>query len=424
MGGMTARHLSMLMLLVLITGNPMAWGARPTGPFAASIKLLVDSNVYLQSDAPLGSGQTRPSLPAEERDSVVVAGLNLGWSGQATTGLTAQASYAPEVVRFSRNDTENHTNHRLTLNLSRKTAAWTLEAKNSLLITEGGKEPLVFNRLGGGPSLGGEPVRARRAQTVAKAAWRVSHPVPAGFVRGVFNLLDQDFHVRESPVSGCANYVDRREWNVGAEAGAWLRPGFAAVGAVRAGRQTQANLLGTRLNYSNTFTRWLVGFEGSPRTNLRLSLLAGPDVRRYGDAVRASFDRAQTTTYVEGSAAWVASKADTLTFGVRRWQWLNGGGRAAYLDLSVDAGWKHLLAPGWTLAATANVHRGSCTRYNPGSPRDDLIYTGNVAVSRTLASGTSLEAGVMHDWSDSRVAGTPSREYSRWIISAGWSRVW
>jgi hypothetical protein len=421
---MTARLQPTLVFLTLLMGNLPGADASSTGSSATSVKVLVDSNIYLQSEVALGPGQSVPTLPADARDTIVVAGFNLGWSGQAPHGISVQASYAPEVVRFSRYEAEDHTNHRLTLNLSRKTPAWTFEAKNSLLITEGGKVPLIFNRLGGGPSLGGEPVRARRAQAVAKAAWRVSHPVSGGFVRATFNLLDLDFQVRESPVSGCANYVDRREWSVGAEGGSWLRPGFAAIGAVRAGRQTQADLLGMRLNYSNTFTRWLVGFEGAPVTDLKLSLLAGPDLRRYGDAVRTGFDRAQTTTYIEGTAAWVASEADTLTFGVRRWQWLNSGGRAAYLDLSVDAGWKHLLAPGWTLAVAANVHRGSCTRYNPGSPRDDVIYTGNLVVIRTLSPGTTFEAGLMHDWSDSRVAGAPSREYSRWIVSAGWSHVW
>jgi hypothetical protein len=421
---MTARHLLPFLLPALFTGRAEAGIARPIVTAASSFKIQVDNNVYLQDAAALATGQTGPVLPVEASDTIAVAGLNLGLSHQMAAGLKAEVAYAPEVVRFSRYETESYSNHRLTLNLSGRNASGSLEAKNSLLFTAGDMDPLVFNRLGGGPALGGEPVRARRAQTITKAGWRLTRAWPGGFVRGVFNLLDQDFHVRESPVFGCANYVDRREWNAGTEAGWSWHPGFAVIGAVRAGRQTQADLLGVRLNYSNSFTRWLAGIEGSPRADLKLSLLVGPDVRRYGEAVRTGFAREQTTTFIEGSAAWTASKADTLTFGLRRWQWLTGGGRAAYLDLSVDAGWKHVLAPGWTLTAAANLHRGSCTRYNPGSPRDDLIYTGNLTVTRVLSAGTTLEAGVLHDWSDSRVAGTPSREFSRWIFSAGWSQVW
>ncbi|HEY8994415.1 MAG TPA: hypothetical protein VIM71_07135 [Lacunisphaera sp.] len=421
---MTARLFLTFLLLVPFTGTTRAADSRPAGTIATSFKLLVDTNVYLQSDAALAAGQTTPSLPADASDTVAVAGVNLGWNGQAAAGLKAEASYAPEFVRYLHYRKESYTNHRFALNVSGKIGDWALEAKNSVLYTDGAKEPLVFNRLGGGPALGGEPVRARRAQTITKAGWRLSHPVSGGFVRGVFTLLDQDFHVREKTTAGCANYADRREWYAGAEAGWWVRPGFAAIGAVRAGQQTQADLLGVHLNYANTFTRWLVGVEGSPRSNLKLNLLAGPDVRRYGSAVRAGFDREQTTTAIESSAVWTASKTDTLTLGLRRWQWLNGSGRAAYLDLSIDAGWKHTLAPGWTFATAANLHRGSCTRYNPGSPRDDLIYTGNVSVTHTLSPGTTLEAGVMHDWSDSRVINAPSREYSRWIVSAGWSRIW
>lgn len=421
---MTVRTLLTFLFVALATGKALAASASPRTTVATSFKLLVDSNVYLQSEAELAAGQTSPSLPAEAFDAVAVAGLNLGLRGQIAAGLIADGSYAPEIVRYLRYQTESYTNQRLALNLSGKSGDWTLEGKNSVLYTDGDKDPLVFNRLGGGPALGGEPIRARRAQSVTKASWRLTRGLPAGFARGVFNLLDQDFRTRENVAFGCANYVDRREWYAGPEAGCWLRSGFALVGAVRSGRQTQADLLGVRLNYSNAFTRWLVGVEGSPRSDLKLSLLAGPDVRRYGESVRAGFDREQTTTYVEGSATWTASNSDTLTFALRRWQWLPGGGRAAYLDLSVDAGWKHGLAPGWTLTTAANLHRGSCTRYNPGSPRDDLITTGNVSVTRQLSPGTTLEAGVMHDWSDSRVTGAPSREYSRWIVSAGWSRIW
>jgi hypothetical protein len=423
-GIMSVRRILLFLSLAWFTAWAHAGYAPPTATVATAFKVLVDSNIYLQSEAPLAAGQTSATLPAEAGDAVVVVRANFGVTGQTAAGLKMEASYAPEILRFSRYTTESHDNHWLAFNLTGHSPSWSLEVKNSILFTHGSKDPPVFNRLGGGPALGGEPVRARRAQTVAKAGWRLTHLLPSGFVRGVFNLLDQDFHVRESPVLGCANYVDRREWYTGAEAGWCLHPGFAMIGAVRVGRQTQANLLGTDLHYSNAFTRWLVGVEGSPRADLKLSLLAGPDVRCYAEAVRPDFEREQTTTYVEGSATWVASKSDTVTLGLRRWQWLNGGGRGAYLDLSIDAGWKHVLAPGWTLAASANLHQGWCTRYNPASPRDDLIYTGNLTVSRALSPGTSLDVGVMHDWSDSRVVGAPSREYSRWILSAGGSRVW
>jgi hypothetical protein len=421
---MSARRVLFFLSLTWFTIWAHAGAAQPQVTVATAFKVLVDSNIYLQSESALATGQTSATLPAEAGDAVAVVRANLGVNLQTAAGLKMEASYAPEVLRFSHHATESHDNHRLALNLAGLSASWSLEVKNSLLFTHGSKDPLVFNRLGGGPALGGEPVRARRAQAVAKAGWRLTRLLPSGFVRGVFSLLDQDFHVRESPAFGCANYVDRREWYTGAEAGWSLRPGFAIIGAVRSGRQTQANLLATDLHYSNAFTRWLVGVEGSPWSDLKLSLLAGPDVRRYGEAVRSGFEREQTTTCIEGSAAWTASKSDTVTFGLRRWQWLNGGGRAAYLDLSIDAGWKHMLAPGWTLSAAANLHRGSCTPYNPASPRDDLVYTGNFTVSRALSLRTNLEIGVMHDWSASRVAGAPGREYSRWIFSAGGSRAW
>lgn len=404
---------------------PAAVAVAAAADFSAALaaRVQADDNVFLQNDAPLAAGQTRAALPAHAGDVVADLGLNLGLKWKLGPALALGASYAPEIFRYSRHSSENHTDHRLGLAAIGAADGWQYETRASLLLTDGSRDSPVFNRLGGAPSIGGEPVRARRAQDLLKVNGRLTRVWAGGFVRGVLAGYEQDFHTRERAIPGYANYVDRSEWSGGADLGWNVRPGLALVAGARYGRQRQANLFGVPLNYTNTFTRWLAGVEGAVAPGWKFSLLAGPDVRRFGSAVYANFDRRQRTAYWEGAVAWEPRPADTLAFTAKHYLWLSSAGRGAYLDTVYDLAWNHRFGPAWSLTAGANYHTGNAAHYN-SVPRHDAIYTGRVALARTLGLHTKLEVSLLHDWGESFVPRTPGREYRRWLSTLGVAHAW
>lgn len=408
----------------LLLGLPPGLRAVPTLTASLSGRALFDNNVFLQDNAPLAAGQTVAAVPANAEAWVANLAATLRGVWRVSPACTLDASYAPEVFRFSRHQTENHTDHRFALNAAGRAGGNDYDLKTSWLSTDGSHESLIFNRLGGGPPVGTEPVRARRAQDVFKLGGRFTHPFARTFLRATATASEQDFHTRESATYGYANFVDRGEWIAGAEAGWLWRPGIALIAAVRHGRQQQADLLGVSLNYTNRLTRWLVGTEGTVGKTWKFSLLAGPDDRRFDATVRPGFARVQTTTYFEGAATWTPRAADTLSATAKRCLGFSSGGRGVYVDSLYELTWKHLFAPRWALTTGWSHHEGDITPCNPANPRDDIVTALTAGLTFALNAKTKISADIMQDWSRSFVPATSGRVYHRQIFSAGVTRSW
>jgi hypothetical protein len=388
------------------------------------VRVLYDSNLYLEDRVPLAAGQSSPALPFREAATAVDAMAAMGVKWRAKSGATADLGYAPEVVRYLEHASESHLDHVLTANLSASAGAWSTDWKTRYLYVDGSNDSPIFSGLGGTPAIGGEPVRARRTQAIARVAGKITRQSGRGFVRGVFSSFDQQFHTRELNAAGYCNYADRDESSVGLDAGYRPADRIAFVVAERTGFQRQANVLGVPLNYSNTFTRWLVGVEGTLLRSLKLTLLAGPDLRHYGESVRTGFAREQRTGYAELSAMWTPTKTDSVALTAKHYLWFSSAGRGAYADTVADLAYKRVLGPTWNIGAAANFHEGNTSHFNPWSPRRDRIYTGTLTLGHSLGAKTRVEAEVMHDWSGSLVPNTPAREYSRWITSVSLVRSW
>ena len=398
--------------------------AEPSLTATLSIREQYDGNVYLQDEAPLALGQTTAAVPANAGSFITSLGASLGWSWKPTSFFRLDITYAPEAIRYAGFSTENHTDHRFSLNAKGTDGAWRHELKAGWLGTIGSHESPVFNRQGGAPPVGSEPVRSRRAQDIYKANGRFTRDFSPGFVRGVFFLSDQDFHTRHSPAPGYANYVDRGEWSAGAELGWKIKPELALVTAIRGGRQHQEDLLGVPLNYSNRLTRWLLGAEGKLHRTLNFNVLAGPDIREFGPAVRPGFDRHQTTSYLEAGATWTPSKLDVLTFSGRRSLWLSSGGRGGYLDALYDLSWTHQIRPTWSMTSGVNLHTAVSRHYNSPLLRDDIIWAVSGVLSHPLNRHTRVDFSFLQDWSQSQIPETAGREYHRRIYSLGLARLW
>ncbi len=420
---MLHRFLVSLSLVLLGTGTLIPAETPLTGRVGLSLRAAADTNLYLQDEAPLAAGQVRAVLPARADALAFTAAATLETTWKPDAALQLTASYAPEFTRYDRYAQENHTDHRLALGASGRAGAWHGELRANALFTHGSTESPVFNRLGGAPCIGAEPVRARRTQDLYRLTGRLTRELPHGFVRGLVAASRQDFHTAERTAVGYANYADRGETSGGLEAGWNIWKSLALVAGLRAGRQQQANVLGTNLNYTNTLVRWLGGAEGSWGKAWKISVLGGPDERRYGPAVAAGFVRRRRTTYGEGSVAWTPRADDTLTLTGKRYAWLSSGGRSAYVDLVAELGWQHRFRTGWTSLAAFNHHTADTRHFSTTTPRLDSIEAARIGVTRTLGA-YAVEATCQHEWSATNIANSPGRIYHREILSFGATRTW
>ncbi len=399
-----------------------AWTFRPA--FAARVGY--DDNVFLQDRSAILPGVTG-AVPNRAGSWVARASLALETGWQASPALQFNAGYSPELVRYEAYSSEHHDNHRLLLSLLGKQGAWSYQLKGSLLYVDGAETSPIFGQAGGGPAIGGVPVRDRRDQINTKLGGQLTRTFDGGFLRAAGDLCVNDYHTRHvstALVPGYANYVDRSEWSTGLDAGRFVAKEFALVAGVRVGEQRQADLLGVSHNYSNTLTRFLVGVEGRPRSDLLLRIVGGPDLRHFGDAAAPGFDRTRTTRYVEASAIWTPSATDTVTFTGKDYLWLSGGGRCAYHHTGSNLRWDHTFNAVWSMAVLADVQVGDSRDYGASAVhRLDWIYTGTLGVTRTLGSKTKLDLELLREWGESAIADKPGREYTRWIATVGVRRV-
>lgn len=410
--------------LLLCLGWSLLRAAEPVYSASLTVRQLATDNVFTQDAAPLDSGETVAALPAQTRAWITDIGASVGINWQATPAFQLNAVYAPETFIYSRYRSENHTDHRLVVNTTGAHDAWLYDLKTSWLKTIGSTDSPIFNRLGGSPPVGVEPVRARRAQDLYRGSGRVTRRIGPAFVRGMFAYQHHDFHTRQSAEDHYANYVDRSEWSAGPEAGWQLRPDLALVASVRRGGQHQGNLLGVAHNYGNRFTRWLVGLEGQATRTLTFNALLGPDRRTYGPTVRTDFDRRQTATYFEGGATWSPRTSDRITLTGRRYLWLTTAGRGAYLDALWDLNWKHQFSPRWSVSTGWNEHILYTSHYNTELPRHDFVHALSCTITRQLDAKTKVELGFIRDWSETVTVDTPSREFHRLVWSVGCTRTW
>ena len=410
-----------------------AIGATPVAPETSSLwttsmvagaRTIYDSNVFLQNRSPIIAPN---GMPARAGSLVESVSLSLGAAWKPSSAFAFDAGYSPELTHYQRFNSENHNDHRFTTGLLGQNEAWSYDLKGNLLIVDGSSESPIFDHLGGGPAVGGEPVRSRHDQTITKVTGKITYALcPKAFIRAVGSACFQDFGTTQKPTTGpgstpgYANYVDRSEWSAGADAGWFARKDLALVTGIRVGEQRQANLLGIKNNYSNTLTRFLIGVEGNILPKLSLSILAGPDMRHYTDSVAATgFNHNPTTYYAEATAIWTPAKNDSMSFSMKDFLWLPGG-IGAYESTAYDLRWTHTFTQIWSTNLGFNLQGADNTDYAVLAKQcDDVIYTTTIGTTYTLNTKTKLDLGVSHEWSDSFVANTPGREYTRWLVSAG-----
>ncbi len=391
-----------------------AAGLEPVGSLGMSVGF--DDNLYLQDDGPLAAGQTVASVPAREFSGVVMAKLSLA-AKDANVAWPWSATYAPELFNYLEHAQENHIDHRWSLTTGRSSGDWKTAFKLSGVEIDGSKEGLVYNRLGGGPPIGGVPVRARRAQGQYKGGASLAYTFGKNTVRAVANAAATEFRTHQLNQSGYSNYVDRSEWDAGLDGGRKLGAGFWFVG-VRAGEQRQENLLGVRLNTSSRFVRGLAGFEGKLGEHWTLIAALGLDRRTMDEDRLAGSERLRSEPYADVSATRSLGAKDTLMFSFKQGVVLAGSGKTAYIDSLGDVSWKHVWSAKWDTTVGANFDYADF-KDMIASVKREWIATLSATAGWTLSPRARVEAGIVRDWSDSRIPQTPGREYHRWLGRLG-----
>jgi len=415
-------HVSCRRVLILSLSALLSGSAEPASPWktteSLTAKIGYDDNLFLQDKNPLSVNPN--GAPANAGSMVYTTSLALGVIWSPSQAFVLDTSYSPEITRYDGEySSEDHIDHNFGAGVSGKVSAWSYAAKGSLLSVDGSKTAPIFGQLGGGPAIGAAPVRDRRAQNLIKASARLAREFDHGFVRVGGAYSDWDFLTEQKSTAGYCNYVDRYEWSVGPEVGRYVRKGFAVVAGVRVGEQHQVTLLGSPVQYSNNFTRYLVGVEGKPVDTLSLAFMAGPDRRDFSPGAGVTIG-SKTARYIEASAIWTPTKADTLTLSGKDYLWLNASGKGVYQSSVYDLQWKRALNTRWSFNSGANVQVGDNRPYNTDATKDQnsWIYTASLGATCAITAKTRLDLGLNRSWSDSYLnTPKPGREYTRWQAS-------
>jgi hypothetical protein len=260
---------------------------------------------------------------------------------------------------------------------------------------------------------------------VLKGAARVTMAQHDGWWRLLATGLDQDFHTGFA--SGCAAYVDRGEYAVGAEFAREFTPGLAWVAGARVGRQWQRDRPPiVHLNSTSDLARVLVGIEGRWSPHWKLDLRAGPDFRHFTDDQPAELDRQRNAPYVETTIAWTPSDADAVSLTGSHRLWPASSGRGVYEDSTWELGWKRRLTGAWSTRlgqkfADGDNHRDA---YPTTKSWHDQILTTTCALEYRWSTHVILDASIAREAGEGLLPNTPGRAYTRVLCSVGVAGAW
>ncbi len=387
-----------------------------------TLKETYDSNVYLQDyePAPQVANAVRPF-----QDSFVTSATpqaSLTWKPMTEFGLAA--SYAPELVQFHAEPSENHVAHRVGLSFSGKVQDIQWEQSNTMTYIDGSTEGLTFGiidpvsgRPVGAPAIGGIPIRDRREAVVWRNGFGAFHPLGRFFFRPTFSTYVHDFRTDERDPKQYPfyqNYVDRNDLNTGVDVGYRVLKDAHVVLGYRFGYQMEPPLPGSDVDYSNHYHRVVAGLEGKVVPWLKLKLGLGPAYHDFDHATPSQFDEHQLLLYVDSSAVITLSAVDTLTFTVKQYMQPAFGAPSAYEDITYDAAWRHPFCNQAALKAGFRAYGGDWL--HPVS-RDDWIFTPSAGLDLTFSKHLSAAVAYSYDWVDSLIPNTVGREFTRHLGS-------
>ncbi len=382
-----------------------------------AVKETFDSNVFLQDVEP-NPAITNAAKPFRESFvTSVTPRLALDWKPMPEFNLAT--SYAPEIVRYHAEPSENHEAHRAALTLSGKVGIVSWEQFNTLNWIDGSDEGLTFGGPGGAPAIGGVPIRDRRAALIYRNGFRAFHPHGDWFFRPVAWSYVHDFKTERRSRAlypHYQNYVDRNDFTVGMDTGYKAFKNAYLVFGYRFGFQQESPLPGEDVDYSNQYHRFVLGFEGKVTDWLKITGVVGPDYRDFDEKTPPGFDEHHTRLYYDATAVITPTTRDTITLLARQFEQPAFGTPSAYEDITWEINWRHQF--GQKLSTTAGFRAYGGDWLSPVT-REDWIYTPSATLSYIHDKHLSGELSYSYDWADSRVSNTSGREFTRHLVSLG-----
>lgn len=419
-------------------GTPDDW-CKPAwlSDLSVGFKESYDSSVFLSSVNPgyYGSAYTIPpgSVKAGENAWSMVrtisprVGVNfLPWLGGAPWLKTASLAYAPDVVRFSEQPSENYSAHRVVAALHAKGDDWAFTGDNVFACIDGNNFSPTYP---GGYVTAWNSVapRERRAQYQDRASVSLQYDVNQWFFRPTASLLYYDLRTARINALGYQNYINRYDVNGGADGGYQLTPGLAATLGYRYGYQYQQQLAWSPFDSTGTYQRVLLGMEGKPCSWLEGKILAGPEFHQYDSDssthITPVSDLNLLTYYGEASLAATLSPQDALTFKYKQWQWVSSVGKVPYFDSSYDLNYHRKLTSQLGLDLGGRLLEAD---YNSGNlsacRRNDLQYTVSAGLGYALNTHVSLSCAYQLDLgrnAQDNIPNPETREYERNLVTLG-----
>lgn len=335
--------------------------------------------------------------------------------------------YVPDFVLFPDVSSETYASQRFTTALKAKAGAVTLSLDNAFTYIDGSHEGVIYP--GGASSFTNGTVRERRDQWQDRLKSSVKVDLGPVFVRPVVSLTYYDLATTFKNIKGYTNYVDRYDFNGGADLGYNVTKDMALLLGYRYGHQYQEALPtwidAHQYTVTNDYQRVLFGVEGKPLQWLKLEGYVGPEFKSYtGDRPTAGSDPASlidknpTDVYGEATVTVTPTVSDTLVFKYKRWNWVSSTGRNAYLDTLYDASYRHQLTEALQLELGA---RAAQADYNPSALRNDWDYTLSAGLRYAVTANLSVDLSYAYDMGrdDEDAVSGSWREFYRNVVSTG-----
>jgi hypothetical protein len=351
--------------------------------------------------------------------------------GDQKTIQTFTFGYSPDFVKFhdepdqANRSEESHNIHRIAATFKAKVDAFTFGFDNTFTYVDGDKEAPVYTsptdsgRNAYSPAL----PRERREQFQDRAKITLQYDWEKWFVRPTASLLYYDLKTVQRNIAGYQNYADRSDVNGGADVGYRLNPQVAVTLGYRYGHQNQEAFSFTPDRHAvSDYQRVLVGIEGRPLKWLAVSLQAGPDFRRYDNAVEASVkDSNQLKYYGEGSITAEVTANDAINFKYKQWQWVSSTGRIPYFDSTFDLTYRHKFNKQFSSEVGVRMLSSDYTAGSrPSANRVDELYGFAASVNYAINANLALNLGYNFDMGRNGQDGLGAlekyREFDRQVV--------
>ena len=398
------------------------------------VKESYDSNIFL-AGAPLVAPPPAGTVGTRNVSSWVTTiapkiGVNfVPLLGTQDLFQVLSLGYVPDFVIFPDESSETYAAHRITTAVKAHADAVTLSLDNAFTYIDGSRDGVIYPN--GSSAFVNSTVRERRDQWQDRLKASVKVDLGPVFVRPVVSLTYYDLATTFKNIKGYTNYVDRYDFNGGADLGYNVTKDVALLLGYRYGHQYQEALPvwidAHQYTVTNDYQRALFGVEGKPLSWLKIEGYVGPEFKSYtGDRPTAGSDPASlidknpTDVYGEATVTVTPTASDALVFKYKRWNWVSSTGRNAYLDTLYDASYRHQLTPALQLELGA---RAAQADYNPSALRNDWDYTFSGGLRYAVTANLSMDVSYAYDMGNNdQVEGVPVgslREFKRNIVSTG-----